>query len=86
MVHPAISVLVSPGIPRGVDTLSVDVLPYLEKMILDGEKGGVKIRVLFLCNPHNPIPQIASEELVKGYALLAQKVKEHNIFARPLLT
>ncbi|KAJ7281046.1 pyridoxal phosphate-dependent transferase [Mycena rebaudengoi] len=62
VVHPAISVLVSPGIPRGVDTLSVDVLP-----------------VLFLCNPHNPIPQIASEELVKGYALLAQKYDIHLV-------
>lgn len=71
-MHPARAVVVLPGIPRESDSLSLEVLPYLEKKLLETD---VKIKVLILCNPHNPIPQVISREVVEGYARLAQKVR-----------
>ncbi|KAJ7195878.1 PLP-dependent transferase [Mycena rebaudengoi] len=76
IVHPARAVVVLPGIPRESDSLSLEVLPYLEKKLLETD---MKIKVLILCNPHNPIPQVISREVVEGYARLAQKYNLHLV-------
>jgi bifunctional pyridoxal-dependent enzyme with beta-cystathionase and maltose regulon repressor activities len=61
-------------IPAEVDSLSLDVIPYLEKKLLESAQSGVEIQVLVLCNPHNPIPQIIARDVVQAYALFAEKV------------
>ncbi|KAJ6532906.1 PLP-dependent transferase [Mycena vulgaris] len=80
ITHPALAVLVRADVPSKVNSLSTDVLPYLEAKLLDSERGsGVKIRAMLVPNPHNPLPQIASREVIVGYARLAQKYNIHLI-------
>ncbi|KAJ7841214.1 PLP-dependent transferase [Mycena olivaceomarginata] len=62
--------------PAEVDSLSLDVIPYLEKKLLESAQSSVEIQVLVLCNPHNPIPQIIARDVVQAYALFAEK---HNL-------
>ncbi|KAJ6627706.1 PLP-dependent transferase [Mycena sp. CBHHK59/15] len=76
IVHPGLSVLVRTDIPPDVDSLSMDVFPFLEEKLLASDAEGVKIKVLLLCNPHNPLPQVIPSDVVKGYALFAQR---HNL-------
>ncbi|KAJ7792981.1 PLP-dependent transferase [Mycena olivaceomarginata] len=77
--HPALATLVRAEIPVGVNSLSKDVLPYLEAKLLESERIGLKIKALLIPNPHNPLPQIAPKEVIQGYALLAQKYNIHLI-------
>ncbi|KAJ7036157.1 PLP-dependent transferase [Mycena alexandri] len=76
VVHPGNSRVVLAEIPGDVDSLSIAVFPYLERKLLQSQEQGVKIEVLLLCNPHNPLPQVLSREVVQGYALFAEK---HNL-------
>ncbi|KAJ7099870.1 PLP-dependent transferase [Mycena crocata] len=76
IVHPARATVVLAHMPADVNSLSTDVLPYLEQKLLKNAEQGVKISVLLLCNPHNPLPQVVARDVVQGYALLAEK---HNI-------
>ncbi|KAJ7164496.1 PLP-dependent transferase [Mycena filopes] len=55
------------------------VMPYLEKALLKSVQDGVKIEVLLLCNPHNPLPQVVARDVVQGYALFAEKHGLHLI-------
>ncbi|KAJ7112055.1 PLP-dependent transferase [Mycena crocata] len=79
IMHPALAILVSAQVPVEVDPLSPDVLGYLEFKLLESERLGVKIKAMLVPNPHNPLPQIISQEVIKGYALLAQKYNIHLI-------
>ncbi|KAJ7488130.1 PLP-dependent transferase [Mycena latifolia] len=79
IVHPALATVVLANIPADVDSLSMDVLPHLEKKILESAEKGVPIQVLVLCNPHNPLPQVVAKEVVRGYALLAEKYNLHLV-------
>jgi len=76
IVHPGLANVVLSKIPAEVDSLSMEVLPYLEKELLESAERSVEIQVLLLCNPHNPLPQVVAKEVVHGYALLAEK---HNL-------
>ncbi|KAJ7506142.1 PLP-dependent transferase [Mycena galericulata] len=76
IVHPALATFVLANIPVDIDPLSLGALPYLEKELVESADRGVKIAVLLLCNPHNPLPQVIAREVVEGYAVLAEK---HNI-------
>ncbi|KAF7375468.1 PLP-dependent transferase [Mycena sanguinolenta] len=76
IVHPTGALPVLAEIPAEIDSLSMEVIPYLEKTLLESAARGVQIQVLLLCNPHNPLPQIVAKEVVQGYALLAEK---HNL-------
>lgn len=74
IVHPALATVVLANTPADTDPLSTEALPYLEKTVLESAERGVKIEVLLLCNPHNPLPQVVTKDVVRGYALLAEKV------------
>ncbi|KAJ6565807.1 PLP-dependent transferase [Mycena vulgaris] len=76
VVHPALATVVFAHIPADLDSLSLEALPYLERTLLQSTEQGIKIQVLLLCNPHNPLPQVVAREVVQGYALLAEK---HNL-------
>ncbi|KAF8143663.1 pyridoxal phosphate-dependent transferase [Mycena galopus ATCC 62051] len=77
--HPAFATLVRAEMPAKMNSLSEDVLPYLEAKLLESERIGLKIKAMLLPNPHNPIPQVVPKEVVMGYALLAQKYNIHLI-------
>ncbi|KAJ7032592.1 PLP-dependent transferase [Mycena alexandri] len=79
ITHPAMATLVRIDIPPNINSLSEDVMPYLEAKLLDSERLGIKIKALLLPNPHNPLPQVVSKEVVKAYAQLAQKYNIHLI-------
>ncbi|KAJ7696215.1 pyridoxal phosphate-dependent transferase [Mycena rosella] len=79
VVHPALATLVLADVPKEVNSLSKDVLPYLETKILESEQIGVQIKVMLVPNPHNPLPQVISKEVITGYAQLAQKYNIHLI-------
>ncbi|KAJ7202587.1 PLP-dependent transferase [Mycena pura] len=79
IVHPAGAILVRADVPAIINPLSADVLPYLEAKLLDSDRIGVKIKALLIPNPHNPLPQVVQKEVIKGYALLAQKYNIHLI-------
>ncbi|KAJ7075300.1 PLP-dependent transferase [Mycena belliarum] len=74
--HPALSALVVADAPCDVDTLSSNVLPYLESKILESKRAGVKIKVMLIPNPHNPLGRVVGKDVIEGYACIAQK---HNI-------
>jgi histidinol-phosphate/aromatic aminotransferase/cobyric acid decarboxylase-like protein len=73
-VHPGLATVVLANIPAEIDSLSIGVLFYLEKKLLECAEQGVKIQVLLLCNPHSPLPQVVAKDVVEAYALLAEKV------------
>ncbi|KAF7369429.1 PLP-dependent transferase [Mycena venus] len=77
--HPSMATLVRADIPAKVNSLSEDVLPYLESKLLASERLGIKIKAMLIPNPHNPLPQVVPKEVIKGYALLAQKYNIHLI-------
>ncbi|KAJ7877507.1 PLP-dependent transferase [Mycena leptocephala] len=79
IMHPALAMLIRADIPANVNSLSKDVLPYLESKLLASERLGIKIKAMLIPNPHNPIPQVVPKEVIKGYALLAQKYNIHLI-------
>ncbi|KAJ7172929.1 PLP-dependent transferase [Mycena crocata] len=79
ITHPGLASLVLADVPVEVNSLSRDVLPYLEEKIVESERNCVKIKAMLLPNPHNPLPQISPREVVRGYALLAQKYNIHLI-------
>lgn len=42
---------------KGVDPFSLDAVQKYEEEYLAARKAGVRVRVLLLCNPHNPLGQ-----------------------------
>ncbi|KAJ7116939.1 PLP-dependent transferase [Mycena epipterygia] len=79
IVHPGRATVVLADVPADIDSLSTEVLPYLETKLLESAEQGVKIQILLLCNPHNPLPQVVAKDVVLGYALLAEKYNIHLI-------
>ncbi|KAF7376963.1 PLP-dependent transferase [Mycena sanguinolenta] len=77
--HPALATLVMAEMPAKMNSLSEDVLPYLEAKILESERIGLRIKAMLIPNPHNPLPQVVPKEVIMGYALLAQKYNIHLI-------
>ncbi|KAJ7743918.1 PLP-dependent transferase [Mycena maculata] len=76
IVHPTMATVVLARPPADINPLSKDVLSHLETKILESADQGVKITVLLLCNPHNPLAQVVPQDVLEGYALLAEK---HNL-------
>lgn len=60
----------------GTDITSLDSVARHEEALLQAQKGGIKIRGLLLCNPHNPLGRCYTTEVVEAYLSLCQK---HNI-------
>ncbi|KAJ7479503.1 PLP-dependent transferase, partial [Mycena latifolia] len=77
--HPSLAVLVLADPPSDMYPLGPGILPYLETKILESARDGVKIKVMLIPNPHNPLPRIVARDVIEGYALLAQKYDIHLI-------
>ncbi|KEP45535.1 1-aminocyclopropane-1-carboxylate synthase-like protein, partial [Rhizoctonia solani 123E] len=74
IVYPAQAKVIPAHVPADVDPLSKESIPYLRKEL---ENSGNKIRVIMLCNPHNPLANAYPEEMVIEYAKLAQEFNVH---------
>jgi histidinol-phosphate/aromatic aminotransferase/cobyric acid decarboxylase-like protein len=42
---------------KGYDAFSKNAVPRYEEELLKAEKGGIRVRALLLCQPHNPLGQ-----------------------------
>lgn len=67
--------------PPELDSLSVEVAPLLRQYIQDQlvtiakKQSNMKIRVLMLCNPHNPLARVYPKETIVEYARIAEEVR-----------
>lgn len=77
IVYPARAKVVLADVPPDVDALSLDCIPYLRSTILKSHQDGTRIRVLLLCNPHNPLARAYPAETITAYALLAEEFDLH---------
>jgi aspartate/methionine/tyrosine aminotransferase len=84
-MFPARAISVLAHIPAEVDSLSLDVLPYIRARILESKEQGVPIKALLLCNPHNPIPQCYPLETIRGYLDIAREVRLFLVFMTKLI-
>ncbi|TIC03995.1 PLP-dependent transferase [Wallemia mellicola] len=62
-----------------VDPLSVTALEDFERVLLESEKKGTKIRALLVSSPQNPLGWIISRETLIAYGKFAQKYNIHFI-------
>ncbi|BFZ63142.1 hypothetical protein YB2330_004262 [Saitoella coloradoensis] len=64
---------------HGADPFGTAAVAQYEATILDARKQGIKVRVLLLCNPHNPLGQCYTREALKGYMRLCQEYDLHLV-------
>ena len=62
-------------IPADADSLSFECIPYLRAVLESSQSSGTRIRVLILCNPHNPLADAYPVETTLAYARLAEEVQ-----------
>jgi len=53
----------------------MDVMSFVEKTIEMSLATTNPVRVLLVCNPHNPLGRVYPVEVIVGYAQLAEKVR-----------
>ncbi|KAH7927176.1 PLP-dependent transferase [Leucogyrophana mollusca] len=69
--------LVAAHIPRDVDPLSLAAIEYISAAVEASNASGTRIRVVILCNPHNPLARVYPKETILAYATLAEKFDLH---------
>lgn len=77
VVYPARGRVVPSHIPANVDSLSVAAIPYIEDTIQKSNAAGTRVKVLLVCNPHNPLGRAYPEDTLRAYAELAEKYDAH---------
>lgn len=86
IVYPAQAVPMIVPTPSELDSLSVEVVPLLRQYIQDQlaiiakKQSHMKIRVLMLCNPHNPLARVYPKETIVEYARIAEEVRTYDCF------
>ncbi|CAE6450411.1 unnamed protein product [Rhizoctonia solani] len=74
IIYPAQANVIPAHVPADVDPLSKESIPYLRKELDNVEN---KIKVIILCNPHNPLANAYPEEMIIEYAKLAEEFDVH---------
>ncbi|CCO36081.1 1-aminocyclopropane-1-carboxylate synthase-like protein 1 Short=ACC synthase-like protein 1 [Rhizoctonia solani AG-1 IB] len=74
IVYPAQAKVIPAYVPADIDPLSQDSISYLRKELENTEN---RIKVIMLCNPHNPLANAYPEEMVVEYAKLAEEFNVH---------
>lgn len=59
-----------------IDQFSPDVVSIYEAALLSAQGAGKSIKAILICNPHNPLGHVYSQETLRGLLGLAAK---HNI-------
>ncbi|KAF8601104.1 PLP-dependent transferase [Ceratobasidium sp. AG-I] len=72
--YPAQAKIVAARVPSSVDPLSVEAIKYLRSSLEDSSN---KIRVILLCNPHNPLAAAYPKDAIIAYAKLAEEFNVH---------
>ncbi|KAF4344539.1 1-aminocyclopropane-1-carboxylate synthase [Fusarium beomiforme] len=68
------------GVSLGdIDPFSVETVAAYEKALEEAQKQGIRVRVLMLCNPHNPLGRCYTPEVLKAYMKFCQKHNLHLI-------
>ena len=78
IIYPARAKVVLAHIPADADPLSFECIPYLRAVLESSQSSGTRIRVLILCNPHNPLARAYPVETVLAYARLAEEVQDRK--------
>ncbi|KAH7103114.1 PLP-dependent transferase [Auriculariales sp. MPI-PUGE-AT-0066] len=79
IIYPGRAVVVPAHIPADIDTLSPAAIPYIESTIALSLSTNNHVRVLLVCNPHNPLGAAYPVETLVGYARLAEKYNLHLV-------
>lgn len=66
--------MVAVHVPVEVDPLAIEVIPYIRETIREHQSKGIRVKVLMLPNPHNPLARVYATETVFGYVALAEEV------------
>ncbi|KII84198.1 hypothetical protein PLICRDRAFT_374221 [Plicaturopsis crispa FD-325 SS-3] len=77
IVYPAHAKQVPAPIPKDVDPLGLESIEHIRDAIRRSNAAGTTIRVLILCNPHNPLANAYPIDTVKAYAKTAQEFNLH---------
>jgi 1-aminocyclopropane-1-carboxylate synthase len=65
-------------VPAGdVDEFSMERVKQYEEAVETAAKTGTKIRVLLICNPHNPLGRCYPPEVLQAYMELCERLKIH---------
>ncbi|KAF8601079.1 PLP-dependent transferase [Ceratobasidium sp. AG-I] len=72
--YPAQAKIVAAHVPSSVNSLSGDAIQYLRLALEDPSN---KIRVILLCNPHNPLAAAYPKDAIIAYAQLAEEFNVH---------
>lgn len=64
---------------NGVDPLSLEAVEQYEVALKQSQEGGVPIRALILCHPHNPLGECYRPEVLLAYVRLCAKYKIHLV-------
>ncbi|KAF0636544.1 hypothetical protein FPSE5266_08061 [Fusarium pseudograminearum] len=59
-----------------VDPFSIEAVELYEKTLTDAQDQGIRVKVLLLCNPHNPLGRCYTPKVLQAYMRLCQK---HNL-------
>lgn len=73
-MYPAKAQTVVAHVPAGVDSLQPEALKYAAEAIEQSKEKGVRVRVLILCNPHNPLARAYPLQTILAYARFAEQV------------
>lgn len=77
IIYPARAKVVAAHIPPDVDSLGVDSMKYVRDTIEQSNSAGIRVRVLILCNPHNPLAKAYPVETIIEYAKVAEEYNLH---------
>ncbi|KAF8601084.1 PLP-dependent transferase [Ceratobasidium sp. AG-I] len=72
--YPAQAKIVAAHVPSSVNPLSAGAIQYLRSALEDPSN---KIRVILLCNPHNPLAAAYPKDVIIAYAKLAEQFNIH---------
>ncbi|XEU96143.1 hypothetical protein FSHL1_001428 [Fusarium sambucinum] len=60
-----------------VDPFSLEAVECYEKALIDAQEQGTHVKVLLICNPHNPLGRCYTSEVLQAYMKLCQKHSLH---------
>ncbi|GKU07626.1 unnamed protein product [Fusarium langsethiae] len=60
-----------------IDPFSLEAVVLYEKALIDAQEHGIRVKVLLLCNPHNPLGRCYTSKVLQAYMKLCQKHSLH---------
>ncbi|KAM6501814.1 Pyridoxal phosphate-dependent transferase [Amanita muscaria] len=77
---PLLHGVVPVGVPVPIsDMFTLAEVTYFEKMLQESNKKGIKIKAVFVCNPHNPYGRAYPRDVIIEYSRFCEKHNLHLI-------